>query len=161
MWVLPIFFSLVSILGAITYYIMPLTWPVIVVVALAAALGTWHLSRRSTKDEGRTTEKIVTPHWLFAGISVVVWGMLMYTLAAYSTTASIRSPWEIIPWWFFTLYFVTTLALIIYISSYHRVTFLSVVPLILFFILSFSIVLVVYRVGYGYDHIHQPPNAPF
>ncbi len=75
------------------------------------------------------------------------------------TTASIQSPWEVVFqkrfFSFFTLYFLATLILLIYVLKSKR-TKLPLVLIVLHTLLSTSVALIVYKIGYGFDpFIHQ------
>ncbi len=70
-----------------------------------------------------------------------------YLLISSATTAAIRSPWHIISPLFLFLYFIATAILFLRRS----------LPLaVIHFFLSFSIALIIYSIGYGFDpFIHQ------
>jgi len=72
----------------------------------------------------------------------------LFVLSNNSTSKSIISPWEVLPGYFFFIYFLATfilLFLLIYLQK--NKTILLMVHL--FF--SFSVIWLVYRLGYGYD----------
>ncbi len=82
--------------------------------------------------------------------------LFLFSILYYSqTTASIQSPWSVVPNYFFVLYFFTTAALVLYCLFTSR----TKAPLILIILHSFltvSVALIVYQIGYGYDpFIHE------
>ncbi|MBI4133779.1 hypothetical protein HY478_04135 [Candidatus Uhrbacteria bacterium] len=84
---------------------------------------------------------------------VIFVGLAFRMLGRAGTFESIRSPWEVLPWQFFTLIFLAALALIVLALTRSRIT----IPAACFFIfLCYSITVFVYPNGYGFDpFIHQ------
>lgn len=77
----------------------------------------------------------------------------IFILFRSTTSNSIISPWETIPYYFFLLYGATTLALFLILkkNEKHNLILIS-----LHCLLSFSIALIIYKIGYGFDpFIHQ------
>ncbi len=71
-----------------------------------------------------------------------------FVLIKSQTVDSIISPWQIIPNYFFIAYFLAGLNLLIIILKKSKLT----IPAIsLFYFLSFSIALIIYKIGYGFD----------
>lgn len=65
---------------------------------------------------------------------------------------SLISPWQVVPPYFFIIYFLATLTLIVFLYKQKRFSVL----IILHYFLSFSVVMIVYKIGYGFDSfIHQ------
>jgi len=76
-----------------------------------------------------------------------------YVLYYAGTIKSIVSPWEAVPSYFFILYLLATAALLIILNCSNRSNLLLVS---LHFFLTYSVILFVYRLGFGYDYfIHQ------
>lgn len=74
-------------------------------------------------------------------------------LFTHKTADAIISPWQIIPYYFFILYFFTSLCLGIIILKNKP---LAKILIFGHYLLSFSIALIVYKIGYGFDpFIHQ------
>lgn len=83
-------------------------------------------------------------------ISVIA---LFIILLRSSTAEAIRSPWFIIPHYFFIIYILSTLILITLIWHSNKP---HISLIILHTFLSSSIALIVYKIGYGFDpFIHQ------
>ncbi len=81
------------------------------------------------------------------------WLAASLVLLRSGTIASIVSPWQAVPLWVLGLYFVGCAILLAYFSKGGR---WRPALLSLHYILSFSVIIFVYRLGYGYDFfIHQ------
>ena len=76
-----------------------------------------------------------------------------YILFNHQTVNAIISPWQVVPKYFFILYCLTTIFLI----GNSIINKKFALPLVmLYYFLSFSVALIVYKLGYGYDSfIHQ------
>ena len=76
-----------------------------------------------------------------------------YILFKYQTANAIVSPWQAVPKYFFAVYILATLSLLGNLAFNKKLA----LPLImLHYFLSFSIALIIYKLGYGYDSfIHQ------
>lgn len=82
-----------------------------------------------------------------------------YFLLMGATDQTIRSPWEVVSKNFFVFFFLGTLVLtaIICIRKFY---FSSLILLCLHFFQFFSVALIVYKIGYGYDpFVHQAALA--
>ncbi|MFH1582801.1 MAG: hypothetical protein ABIB72_00585 [Candidatus Falkowbacteria bacterium] len=79
--------------------------------------------------------------------------LCFYILLSHQTDTAIVSPWQIVPKYFFIIYSLATLFLIGACIVNKKLT----LPLIMFhYFLSFSVALIIYKLGYGYDSfIHQ------
>ncbi len=76
-----------------------------------------------------------------------------YILFKSQTTAAIVSPWQAVPKYFFLIYALATLSLI---GNLLLNKTIALWLLMLHYFLSFSVALIVYRLGYGYDpFIHR------
>ena len=93
----------------------------------------------------------------------------LYILFQSTTTESIISPWEVVPWYFFLTFTLTTLLLVLiilktkllniaYFPARNRYAHSVAGGLLLtsYFLLSVSVALIVYKLGFGFDpFIHQ------
>ncbi|MDD4271951.1 MAG: hypothetical protein PHF50_04075 [Patescibacteria group bacterium] len=88
-----------------------------------------------------------------AGVYFLTLILSFYILFSHQTGAAIVSPWQIVPKYFFIVYSLATLFLIGNSIINKKIA----LPLIMFhYFLSFSVALIVYKLGYGYDpFIHQ------
>jgi len=76
-----------------------------------------------------------------------------YILIKKKTDGPIVSPWQIIPYYFFIFYIFSLIALAT--SIILKNTF-SLLMIIFHYFLSFSVALIIYKIGYGFDpFIHQ------
>jgi hypothetical protein len=125
--------------------------------------------RDSDRSVGGNQEiKIIlkqTAQWLQAnwislaltGAYVALFIFAITTILDHQTTDAIRSPWEVVPRTILFIYFLATLILIALI---RRVQKISTALLSAHFFLSFSLVLLVYSVGFGFDpFIHRATEA--
>ncbi|MFH1427650.1 MAG: hypothetical protein ABIG60_03945 [Patescibacteria group bacterium] len=87
-------------------------------------------------------------------ISLLIYNFLI--LFQSSTITSIISPWQVVPWYFFITFTTSTLLLVIIILKTKLPNFIYFLLLTFHFLLTFSIALIVYTLGYGFDpFIHQ------
>lgn len=85
--------------------------------------------------------------WLFASYLLLLIAAF-YILLNHRTANSIISPWQVVPNYFLVIYGLATLCLIANIIINGKFS----LPLIVaHYFLSFSVALIVYRLGYGYD----------
>ncbi len=104
---------------------------------------TWVLKPRLTKKAVFCVPVV----YLFLFITSI------YILFTSKTTDAIISPWQTIPFIFYALYFTLTACLIFVIIKKKPLANLLI---ILHYFLSFSIALIIYKIGYGFDpFIHQ------
>jgi hypothetical protein len=173
--------SVISSLGAIIYYFYKLDRFIIIILLIIITIANYfiiHKLQPSTFVEGSfsssplakgargmfTTIRLnkfiawATKNWLMIILIIIYLLLIAYSfflLFTRQTTEAIRSPWEILPIKFFISYFLATLVLISVIIK-NKKTWLSFMLATLHGLLSFSVALIVYRVGYGFDpFIHQ------
>lgn len=92
--------------------------------------------------------------YLLLFIYCLLYIFCLYILLKFQTTESIASPWQVIPDYFFLLYSLATITLIIIILKQPNKMALGLISAHYF--LSFSIALIIYKIGYGFDpFIHQ------
>ncbi len=78
----------------------------------------------------------------------------IFVLFKSQTSEAINSPWQIIPSYFFIIYFIATMNLIILCLKNNN--FLTNIAISFHFFLTTAIALIIYKFGYGFDpHIHQ------
>jgi hypothetical protein len=173
--------SVISSLGAIIYYFYKLDRFIIIILLIIITIANYfiiHKLQPSTFVEGSfsssplakgargmfTTIRLnkfiawATKNWLMIILIIIYLLLIAYSfflLFTRQTTEAIRSPWEILPIKFFISYFLATLVLISVIIK-NKKTWLSFMLATLHGLLSFSVALIVYKVGYGFDpFIHQ------
>ncbi len=108
---------------------------------------------RWPKEEKRTEIKFKLTDFLLYVLYLIFISVCFYILYKYQTTAAIVSPWQIVPKYFFIIYSLATLILI----NICLINKKFALPMImLHYFLSFSVALIVYKLGYGYDSfIHR------
>jgi len=84
---------------------------------------------------------------------LLVFFICLYLLFNAQTSASIISPWEVVPNYFWLFFTLCTGILIYYILKINR---FFLVLISLYYFLCFAVALIVYKIGYGFDpFIHQ------
>lgn len=145
--------SLITFWGALIYRLYALSWLGIIGALILSGVSFFIFSKhQTTKNHLDKSKKcIIRPIYLISYLIpfIVCWAILLRS----GTTESITSPWQVIPWYFFAFYLLSTLALIFHFLKKGRFSHY------LFFLhsfLSFSVIWTIYHIGYGYDpFIHQ------
>jgi len=157
------FLSLIIIVSSIFFYLYNLAQPVIILIVtlLASVLivlyyvqGKKHASVYPQYTMGH---KLSTMVKLLVASFVFLEGTLFFILLKSATSEAIRSPWwnGIVPIEFFAIYFLASLVLAA-ITLYGKKNSLSLFLIVIHFLISTSIALIIYKVGYGFDpFIHQ------
>lgn len=100
-------------------------------------------STTNTDKSEMIIDRILTSFYI---ISIIVDFLLLYLN---STHKSIISPWELLPGYFFLIYFIASL-LLLFIFTKRTKNRSCLIALHLF--LSISVIWIIYRLGYGYDY---------
>ncbi len=149
---------LISFFGALVYFIYALNL-LGLIISLILAIATFiiilffyrahniNLAKKSKKIEFNYIDfLLLTSYFILLAVS-------FYILLTHRTSASIISPWQVVPPYFFIVYGLATVILIINIIK-NKTAALFLISLHYF--LSFSVALFVYRIGYGFDpFIHR------
>lgn len=149
-----------TVIGAIIYYFFGLTDKIaIILLALfpAGLIPYCHLFKKKINEwpSGRLEavpliEPNTRPANRWAWLVLLGDGYLFYYLFQHATAEAIRSPWTLVTYKFFLLFFILTFFLIIFI----RRTQSSMLSLFTIFVHSFLILsaaLIIYQLGYGFD----------
>ncbi len=149
--------GLISFVGALVYKIYALNnLGVFISISLSLVLFIiilyFHYKNNTSENgkrkiKNRKYSKIILIAYFLLLIS------LFFILFKSRSTNSLSTPWSEIPNYFFFLYFLATATLFLFIlkSRKYILTLLS-----LHYFLSFSIALIVYKIGYGFDpFVHQ------
>ncbi|MFH1564972.1 MAG: hypothetical protein ABIC82_03930 [bacterium] len=83
---------------------------------------------------------------------------LFYILISHSTLLPIRTPWEVIPKYFFAIFFINTLALttILLGKKDFKIINYKLILTSIYLFLFFNVAYFIYRLGYGFDpFIHR------
>lgn len=152
------FISLLAILGSLIYLLFgltPLSLSLALILSLTSSFFLYHIYQKIPPTP--ITEKPINWNKITASLTLVYllcffYGI--YCLLSNRSDQALISPWEVVPAIFFLFYGLAT-ALLWCLSSRLPKIFESLL-FFLHFLWSFSIVLIIYKVGYGYDpFIHQ------
>ncbi len=118
--------------------------------AVRILAGDSNVAREAAGGASRLPQAVL----ILASAAFVIFMVLaLRMLSRAGTLESIRSPWEILPWQFFLLFFLAAAALIILALTKSRI---AIVATLFFCFLFYSVTLFVYPSGYGFDpFIHQ------
>ena len=152
-WGLLLTAAAVSIIGTILFYLN--LFNAVTVSAITALLpwfGTGQSLGKTNKPANQpaaAVEKILT--WFTATLYLATVIIIFLLINASGTNEAIRTPWSVVPIGVFVLYGLTALALV-WLTRYLKHP-LWLVP---FYLLSFSVLVIIYPLGYGFDaFIHQ------
>jgi hypothetical protein len=139
--------------GAIVYRVYALNSVGVAISLTLATIGFFLIYKLYKKEKPENSQEpnqtvFSAVFSLFRISYVLVMAWLFYILLSHTTIDSIISPWEKIPKLFFVLYFFATLLLLAlaYVSKKSMTLLIS-----LHCLLSFSIALIIYKIGYGFD----------
>ncbi len=143
--------SLFAIFGSATYYLYSLNKVGVALTVILSVVGLllfWNTLPKNKKERSKFNWKAMP--WSIPYLSFFLFSF--FFLFKNVTTDAITSPWETMPSLFFASYILATASLILTIKKGSLVgLFIS-----LHYFLSFSVLWIVFKYGYGYDpFIHQ------
>ncbi len=161
---------LIAVSGAAVYYFYSLNWLGISVTMVLSAIGLWYFARllfvqkKDTFDVNDIAERFIvkkngidwkdialTCAWLIPYFFFFIFSFLFLFNAR--TDVSLTSPWQVVPARFFIFYVLATAYLFWLIIRQTRFTGALIIA---HYFLSFSVLWIVFQIGYGYDpFIHQ------
>lgn len=152
-----LFISIIIIISSIAYYILPYNSIAISIILILVAA--WAIFIPQLNYHLPHSIQSSHKNSFIAVILILIFLFLefinFYIIISSRTGNAIRSPWEAIPKEFFFFYFFSTFFLII-ISLINKKGHATLWLIVLHFILSTTIAVTVYKLGYGYDPmIHQ------
>ncbi len=171
-----IFLALISFFGAVVYRVYSLNNIGVAISLILAIISFFIIQRFKTGNKKQVTcnikrvitnterntviKKIKLINLLLVACYLLLVLSLFYILFTSQTTESIISPWQVMPNYFFIVYGLATAVLvftILRINNAPTTYKLQATSLIIIhYFLSFSIVLIIYKIGYGFDSfIHQ------
>jgi len=160
-----ILICLISIFGGLVYRIYSLN-KIGLIISLILAIISFVIiqyfrilaNKKTRRFKKEAVNKAPSPFSLTlkifsVGVYLLTLALSFYILFSHQTDAAIVSPWQIVPNYFFIVYALATLFLIL-VSTVDKKLAL---PLIMsHYLLSFSVALIIYKLGYGYDSfIHE------
>ncbi len=147
------FISVFIILNSLIYYFYQVNSLVIYLGTLISIIVAYFLFN-NTKEEIFKKFNLKADIWLI--LFFIHLFLSFFVLIYFSHEEALISPWQATPPLFFILYFLSALYLIFHLIKKKINYALSIVALISFFLLSFSVNLIVFKLGYGFDpFIHQ------
>jgi len=157
---IPQILCLISFWGALVYFVYALNL-IGLIISLTLTLVSYFIIQSFYRPNNQkdNQEKIRwTPLSLFLIILyLLVIAFNFYLLFSRNTSDSIISPWQAVPPYFFILYGLATIFLFIIIITRQTVPLFLI---IIHYFLTFSIALLIYQIGYGFDpFIHRATMA--
>jgi len=150
---------LTSIYGTIVYHLYSLNIfgaAISLILAIITFLIIQHFRGTDNKNGAKTLltcEKIYFKELILPALYLLALFSCIFILFANRTDESVISPWETVSPFFFIFYFAATVILVI--NAAGRQKFFSFL-IFIHFLLSFSVALVVFKIGMGFDpFIHQ------
>jgi len=155
--------ALLIIYSAVIYYIYALNWLSIVIIILLTSISFSMLYRhlfKSENSQGSSQESGPQaqinnkfPFWQ-CGLYLVYlafWMINIYLLYANQSSRALISPWQVVNNNFFYVYILSSLALVFTLVQKRVPATAKLLLLSLHYFLSFSVALIVYKIGYGFD----------
>lgn len=149
-----VFIAILIIASGLIYKFYALDLWGIIFSLFSAAIIYWFLFKKYLPNEEEAKfnkPKIID--YLYLLSYLMLFALAVYALMMSGTDHSIVSPWQATPKTFFIIYFGCSACLLI---TLYRQNIFSQFIFSLHCFLSFSVALMIYRIGYGYDQfIHQ------
>ncbi len=154
-------FSIYSLAGAIIYYLYQLNFLSFDILFTLVSITILALNLKS-KNQGLKLKNFINGFikaysasfksiqtLILTATYLIFFIISLYILFTGQTAEAIRSPWQVIPSYFFIIYFLATINLIL--LFFHGKKFISNILLTFHFFLTTSIALIIYKLGYGFD----------
>lgn len=154
------FLSTILIFGSIIYLSYQLNNFAIVFLIMSTGLLFLIVSAFNGKKNNFVTifensQRISLKTITLSACFIIFEAMAFFVLIKSSSTDAIRSPWQVVPKDFFILFFIATCLLFV-ISIYNKKSSYTLPLVCLHFFLTTSVVMIIYKLGYGFDpFIHQ------
>ncbi len=161
--------ALIAIYGAGIYYLYALNWGSIILIILLTIASFWALHKHlfsvlapenyraniiKKTEFKRFLNKCLTAWPLFVYLAFLA--LCFYFLSKSQSSRALISPWQVIDPRFYFSYALASLSLIYVLTRQRFHVCLKLLTLSLHYFLSFSLAVIVYKIGYGYDpFIHQ------
>lgn len=151
--------ALGTIYSALVYYFYALNWGSIIFILILIILSFFtlnkHLFKNSDVSENITNikeknDKNYLHYWPYL-IYFVLFVINLYLLYKSRSDRSLISPWQIINYKFFIFYSFSSLTLTLILAKKEITTASKLIALSFHYFLSFSIVALIYKIGYGFD----------
>ncbi|PLX21936.1 hypothetical protein C0584_01195 [Candidatus Parcubacteria bacterium] len=171
-WDIFLIINLISLFGAVIYKVYALNTIAVILSLLFSYLAFTFLQKLKTEIKVSVFTKLKSllsglllikklnlnkdniSKKIFSFLYLCVYLNLLYILFTNTSVNSITSPWQVIPSYFFIFYLLLTTLLFFVIKNQSNLFSLFFVSLHYF--LSFSIAIIVYKIGYGFDpFVHE------
>jgi len=159
-----ILICLLAFWGGVVYKLYALSWPGVIVALILVIISFYCLRRFNASEpappprEGTFSLINLLPVLLYLAVIMILFAILLRR----ATTDAIISPWQAVPAYFFFLYALSTALLLFILTGRDHPYPLPATRylLIIHYFLSFSIALIIYKIGYGFDpFIHRATEA--
>ncbi|NCN25331.1 hypothetical protein COT94_01355 [Candidatus Falkowbacteria bacterium CG10_big_fil_rev_8_21_14_0_10_37_14] len=148
---LPISLSIGTALIYLIYQLNNLGLFLGVLAGLALWLATWRFSAWHWQKP--VWPKLTAKHWYWLIVYLITWSWAITCLWQARSSDAIISPWLIVSGWFFVAWIATFVTALI--MAWHNHPLFKLI-LILEYLLAFSVVAIIYKLGYGFDpFVHQ------
>ncbi len=157
--------TITAIWGSIVYYLYALNWSGIIlslILIISSFIILRHLWKNSapTKKEDLKSSSINKTLGTKSKIYLLIYGLfyifLVLQLFQGRSSQSLISPWQRINPSFFWIYSLASLILVLILIKKNINTPLKIILISSYYLLSLSVALIIYKIGYGFDpFIHQ------
>lgn len=144
--------SLVTIIGSLLYYTLPVTWLglllVLIFAVLVASLIPFNFASSSSCQPAPLSSRPHFSHLLII-ISLAAWWSVIFPI---SITTAVRSPWGIVPVFSIISLAMAFFCLIVLLAASQKLTSrLNVIFFATTLFSAISLVAVIYPIGFGFD----------
>ncbi len=154
-----VFLALIIIFGAGIYYLYALNWLGVILSLVLSVAGFVALVLGLSKKQELPAETYKLGSWknyIYLLIYLFLAGASFHYLLASQSTKALISPWQVTSGRFFIAYLLSSAVLIFILSRKNIDAGYKIILLSLHYFLSFSVAIIVYKIGYGFDpFIHQ------
>lgn len=154
-----LFLALISFWGGLVYRIYKLNWPGLIISLILATISLIIIQYfyKFNKPINDNSKKLTIKQSIYSSLLLIAYVLLIifsfYILYSSRSAAALISPWQVTPWYFFILYGLATLLLTYFTGRQWK---FSLFLISLHYFLSFSVIIFIYQIGYGFDsYIHQ------
>lgn len=151
--------SLTAIISAVVYYLYSLNWlgivlSLVLIIIIFIKLKPFFASE--ILDENKERQKISNRNKVYLGAYLLSETVLIILLLSGRSDRALISPWSVINPIFFCFYGLSSLLLILILVKKNVSAGLKIILISLHYLISFSVAVVIYKIGYGYDpFIHE------
>jgi len=146
--------SFISISGALVYRFYALNWAGIIIALIIAIIGIFLFNKSlKLKITDAKYQILDIKNIIFLAIYFLLFAFSLLVLFQARTDQALTSPWQVVSTKFFIAYILATAYLVFYIFKKNS---FSLFLISAHYLLSFSILWIIFKFGYGYDPlIHQ------